>query len=173
MATVLDGPVAAVEGEHDGGIGSLGRTAGDAVDDFRGASPGLFVEDVALDDEGLADTREIQVVVEFRRGPDGPALQATMDEGVLLSEVGFTSLGECHLDIGPQGGLIVFDGEQVVGVAVDDVARELALGQKGIGGEGFSGDVEVFDQRDEGADLVGLLDLVTAIDRQGGDFFWV
>lgn len=171
MAAVLDGPVAAVEGEHGGRVSGVGRAAGDAVDDLQGAPAGLFVDDFALDDERLADAGEVEVAVEGGGGPDGPALQAAMGEGGLFPEVGFTAFGESHLDVGPQGRLIVFDGEEVVGVAVDEVARELALGQQGIGGEGFAGDVEGVDQRDEGADLVGLLDLVVAGYRQGADFF--
>ena len=38
---------------------------------------------------------------------------------------------------------------------------QLALGQQSVGGEGFSGDdVELVEQRDDGADLVGAFGLV-------------
>lgn len=64
MATVLDAPVAAVEGEHALGVGGLGRMAGDAVDALDGGFAGALVDDMARDAEGLADPGEVKVVVE-------------------------------------------------------------------------------------------------------------
>ena len=55
----------------------------------------------------------------------------------------------------------------------DQVAGERALGQQGVGGERFAGDVQPLEQGNEHADLVGLFELIGAVYGQGGDFFWV
>jgi len=79
-----------------------------------------------------------------------------MCEGHVLAEVRFTALLEGELEIGEQVGLIGFDSAQVMGLPLEEMARQLSLGQQGIGGEGFAGDIERRDERDEGADLIGL-----------------
>jgi hypothetical protein len=60
------------------GIGLLLGSAGDSVGDFMGAFPGLLFNRVAFDEVGLADMREIQIVVELRGGPDLPGLDPAM-----------------------------------------------------------------------------------------------
>jgi hypothetical protein len=69
-------------------------------------------------------------------------------------------------------GLIPFDGEMVVGVASNQVARDVALGEKGVSGDVFTLDVDGVKEGD------GCLDLVCAFDffifyPQSAHFFWV
>ena len=76
-------------------------------------------------------------------------------------------------DIEQQCRLVVLDGEEVMGVAFEEVGREGALGQQRIGGEGLAGNVvELVEERNDGADLVGTFCLVVGAELQG-DFFWV
>jgi hypothetical protein len=58
-------------------------------------------------------------------------------------------------------------------VCLDQVAREFALGQQGIGGDGLAGDVQALEERDEHADFIGLFERVGAVYGQRADFFWV
>ncbi len=92
-------------------------------------------------------------------------------QGERLAEVGLAAALEDQADVFAQGRLVVFDGEDVVGVVVDQVFGELALGQQRVGGDSLAGDVEGFQQRDDPPDLVGLLDLIGAAYGQGADFF--
>lgn len=96
-----------------------------------------------------------------------------MGQGERLAEIGSAAALEDQADILAQGRLVVFDGEDVVGVVLDQVGGELALGQQGVGGEGLAGDVEGFQQWDDHLDLVGLIDLLATAYGQGADFFWV
>jgi hypothetical protein len=129
---------------------------------------------MALDEEGLAETGKIQVIVQAGGGPDRAALDATMARGGRLAEVGLTApRREEQADIGVQVRLVVFDGKDIVGAAREEVLGELALGEQGVGGEGLPGDVQGLEDRDSHPDLVGLLDLVAALYGQGADFFWV
>jgi len=75
------------------------------------------VDAVALDAEGLADMGEVEVVVERCGGPDAARFDAAV--GVLGSmlEGRCATLRERQAQIGEQGRLIVFDGEDVMGVA--------------------------------------------------------
>ena len=121
----------------------------------------------------MSASGEVEVVVEEDRGPDRARLDATVRPRHGLAEVGLAALGEGRLQLCQQFGLVAFDGEQVMRLAlVDEVVGPLALGQQGVGGEGVVGDLDRVDQRDEGTDLVGLLDLAAAY-RQGADFFGV
>lgn len=172
MAAIFDGPVVAVEGEDALWIGGVWRVAGDAVGDFPGVSAGFLVDHVALDEKGLADAGEVEVVVEGGGGPDGAAFQAPMREGVLFTVLRLCALLEGELQVGEQIGLIAFDGEQVMGLMFEQIGGELALGQQGIGGEGFAGEIERVDEREAGADFVGLLGCLVATYREGADFFW-
>ena len=98
-----------------------------------------------------------------------------MREGEGLLEVGFASAfgDELQGDVEEQIGLVVLGGEEGVGVAFEEVGGELALGQQCIGGDGFAGDgVELVEQRDDGADLVGAFGVVVGAGLEP-DFFWV
>jgi hypothetical protein len=143
MAAVLNGPMVAIEGEDALGVGGVGAVAGDAVGELGGDFAALFVDDMTLDEESLADEREIEVVVERGRGPDRAGLKPAMSQRRRFAEVGLAALLEGELEVGEQRWLIGFDREQVMGLAIlDDMGGELALGQQGIGGEGFACDVE-------------------------------
>lgn len=85
-----------------------------------------------------------------------------MRQRVLLMVVGFPAMLEAELEIGEQSRLIAFDGEHIMRLMLDEVVGELALGQQGIGGEGFPGQLEGLDERDDRADLVGLFGSVVA-----------
>jgi len=77
-------------------------------------------------------------------------------------------------DLLEQGFLIAFDGEVVVGVTLfDQIGRQIALGQQGIGGNGFTVNVDGRQQRDGGFDLIGLFFLIAIGYGQRTDFFWV
>ena len=88
----LDDPVSAVEGEQAFGAGGFGGVAGDAEGLFDGVLGGGFGGDFAFDEEGLADLGEVEVIVEFRGGPDGAAFDAAM------AKLGF-SLGSRVRDV--------------------------------------------------------------------------
>ncbi len=174
MATVLDRPVAAIEGQDARGVGTLRGMTGHAVDGLARALAGLFLNALAFDGEHLADARKVEVVVEAGGGPDRALLDATMGQGGRLAEVGLTALGEDQADIGVQGRLVVFDGEDVVGAARDEIVGQRALGQEGVGGDGLAADVEGVEDRDGHPNLIGLLERVAAVDDgQHADFFWV
>ena len=73
-----------------------------------------------------------------------------------------------------EGRLVSLDDEVVMGVALDQVSGQLALGQQRVGGDLFVFDVDGVEQRNGGSDLVGLFDRFgIAVYRQGADFFWV
>ena len=76
-------------------------------------------------------------------------------------------------DIEQQIGLVVLGGEEGVDVAFEEIGGEFALGQQSVDGEGFAGDgVELVEQRDDGADLVGAFGFVVGAGLEP-DFFWV
>ncbi len=134
---------------------------------------GFLVDRLAFDGKGLADVGEVEIGVEGRGGPDFPGL----DPSVIAVDgdgVGCWSVAEEQGEIQQQGGLIGFDGKVVVGVSLQhQIVGERALGQQGIGGDVFVGEVDGIEQRDGGLDFIGLLGLFIARYRQGADFFWV
>ena len=99
-----------------------------AVDDVGGVVAGFFLDALAFDEEGLSHMGEVQIVVEPRGGPDRARFQTSMIEGERLTEVGFTAGFEQQADIGQQGRLVVFGGEQVVGATLFDDVRVVDLG---------------------------------------------
>lgn len=108
-------------------------------------------------------------------GPDRPRFDAAMGQVVGLAEGGQAAVGKAHLQRGEHAGMISLDREQVMRlVPVDQVRGQLALGQQGIAGDGLAGDrswIELFEQRDDGADFVGLFQSAIVADGQGADFF--
>ena len=67
--------------------------------------------------------------------------------------------------------MVSFDGEVVVGLLFNDVIADDALGQQGVGRDGFTLDGDGVEQRDGGFYFVGAFDLITAGDWQRTDFF--
>src|ERR1035437_9782455 len=70
VVETLDGPMAAIGGEHAFGIGLFGRPAGDADHRFERGFSVFFANYLALDHEDLSHMREVEVVVERRAAPD-------------------------------------------------------------------------------------------------------
>ena len=173
VAAVLNAPVGAIEGEHGGRRGAGGAVAGDAADRLGGGLGGLLHGDLTFDEEDLGEAGEVEIVVEAGGGPDCARLDASMGEVGRFLEVGHPARGEQQPDRVSEPGLIVFDGEDVVGVVLAQIGGQLALGQQGVGGDGLAGELEGFEERDDHPDLVGLFGLVPVADGQGTDFFWV
>ena len=123
--------------------------------------------------EGVADARKSEVVVAAGGGPDRALFDAAMGQGGRLAKVGRRATLEDQADIRQQGRLVVFDGEDIVGVVFKDVVGERALGQQGVSGNGLAGDVQRLKHRDDHPDLIGLLDFVAAFYGQCSNFFWV
>jgi len=128
---------------------------------------------VALNDNGLTDTRKREVVVETGGGPDRALFDAAMGQGGRLTTIRLTATFKDQAEIRLPGRLVVFDGEHGVGIVFKEIIGELARGEQGIGGDRLAGDVQRLKDRDDHPDLVGLLKLVTAAYGQGTAFFWV
>jgi hypothetical protein len=72
-----------------------------------------------------------------------------------------------------KSGLVVFDGEVVVGVTFPDhIVGNFALSQEGIGGDILALNINGIKQGDCGLDFVGALNLLVGY-WQVAYFFWV
>ena len=112
---------------RSGGVGGVTRHA---IGGFGAGLAGRFVVPGAAEHEDLADAGEVGVVIEGGGGPDGALLDASVGEGGLFCEVRFACRhgGEMQGDIEQQCRLVVLDGEEVMGVAFEEVGCEGALG---------------------------------------------
>ena len=67
---------------------------------------------------------------------------------------------EIVLDIGFEGGLVAFEGEQVIGLVGDDLVGDLDLAAHGVDGDERAFELlglgELVEQLGDGGDLVGL-----------------
>ena len=70
MAAVFDTPVATVGSQQPLRVGLFRGATGNAIGDFTGVFTGFFLCGLTLDDKGLFEVREVQIVVEFGGGPD-------------------------------------------------------------------------------------------------------
>ena len=125
--------------------------------------------------EGLPDMGKVQIVIEGSGDPDISGFDAAMLGAVERAVIG-VALEVVKIESGlfKQLFLIAFDGEVVVRVALlNQIPGQFALGEQGIGADGFALDVEGLQQRDSGFDFVGLFLLVAVFYRQGSHFFWV
>jgi hypothetical protein len=61
---------------------SARTTAGDAIGDVTGGFTGFFLGALALDNKGLAEVREVEIVIEFGRGPDFAGFDSAVIRGV-------------------------------------------------------------------------------------------
>jgi len=100
-----------------------------------GAFAGFLIDGLAFDDEGLTDMREVEVAVEFGGCPDAPGFDPAVVRRGELDEVGLLAIFEVQGDVLFEGGLVGFDGEVVMGAALDQVSGQLALGQQRVGGD--------------------------------------
>ena len=157
MAAVFDGPMAAVDFEQALGRGLLRRAASDPIGQLLGSFAGFFVDGDAFDGEGLADVREVEITVEFSGGPDLPSFNAAMIGRVVGDKARLFAIVEEQHEIIEERGLIGFDGEVIVSFAgIDQVIGDFTLGEQGIGGKVFATQIELVEERDGHADLVGL-----------------
>src|SRR5438876_1094580 len=76
--------------------GLLGGPTGDAVGNVQSAFSSLFLRDVPLDDEGLAHVRKVEVIVQFRGGPDFSGFYSSVIRGRMLHEMRFPAILEIH-----------------------------------------------------------------------------
>jgi hypothetical protein len=121
--------MAAVDFEQALSIGLVWRTAGDAVSYVTGGFAGFFVNRDSFDGKGLADMREVEIVVEFGGGPDLTSFDAAVIGRVVFDEQRLFAIVKEQDQIIEERGLIGFDGEVVVGVTfTDQVVGYRALG---------------------------------------------
>ena len=90
-------------------------------------------------------------------------------------EVGVGAVAEEAFEVGEHGGLIGLDGEHEVRAAMTQALDEGALGEQGVGGDGFAGEVELegVEHGDDGADFVGAFGLVAGDEGRAAYFFCV
>jgi hypothetical protein len=118
VAAVLDGPVAAIDGEDLLGVCFVRLSAGDAVGDVVRDLAALFFNRFSINQEGLLHVRKIEVGVEFGGGPDFTGFDPAMIRGIIRNEIRFLSILEIQLDILKESGLIAFDGEMIMGLTL-------------------------------------------------------
>ena len=157
-------------------LGGGDAVSGVGVDDADGeaAQTGSIFGAVSGSDTGaVLVPGVVEDVVDGLDGPDGAAFDAPVREAGRFAEVGFAAFSEKGFDVVEQGGLVGLDGEQVVGAALAEAVRELALGEQGVGGEGGAGDigVQAVEQGEDGADFVGAFGFVVGADGEPVDFF--
>lgn len=173
MAAVFNTPVAAIDFQNLVGVGLVWRLTGDAVSPFAGNFSRLFVGSLPFDQKDLAKVGEVKIIIEFRRDPDLSNLDSAM-AGIRASGRRFAAIFKAQTDIFEELRLVAFDGEVIMGVPVfDQMSSQCTLGQKCIGGDGLSGDVDRCKHRDGDFNFIGLLDGISPGYRQGSDFFWV
>jgi hypothetical protein len=163
VATILDAPMAPIDGEDLLGRGLIWCTTRDPIGELKGAYPRCFLDPLTFDDEGLSDVGECQGGIEGRRSPNLSGLDPPVAEGGGVDEIRGVARLKVADDVLKQSGLVAFHGEVVVGLpAVDQICGERTLGQEGIGGDRFTVDLDGIKQRRGHGDLVGLLALVGA-----------
>ena len=173
VATVFDGPMAAIGGQDTLWIGLFRRATGNPQSGFHCQLAGLFVKNLPLDQEGLADMRKVEVGIERRTTPDAPGFDSAMVRWRDIDEIGRLAILEQKRDIALERGLIAFDCEVVMRPAVHDIGPQFALRQQGIGGDVLALNIQSIQQRNEHPDFIGLLGLFAARYGQSADFFWV
>src|ERR1700674_422253 len=152
-----------------------GGAAGDAVSGVVRGFAAFLVDGVTFDEVGLRDVGEIEIVVEGSGSPDLTRLDESMIGWVNGEGVGGLPILEVAYEILMQRWLISFDGEVIVGAALDhEVIGQLPLGQQSIGRDVLVVKVDGRQQRDGHRDFVGSLPFIgVAVYGQGTDFFWV
>ena len=113
MATVFNGPVAAIDGEDAFWIGLVRSSACDAVRDFTEGLAGLFMCGLSLDHESLSQMGEVEIVVELGCGPYFTNFDPAVIGRVALNEMGIFRVFKMDGDIFEKSGLVILDGEVV------------------------------------------------------------
>ena len=70
-------------------------------------------------------------------------------------------------------GLITFDREMVMRLTFDQIDRQLALRQQGIGADRLTGNRDGIEYRREHPDFIGPFGDFLAFYGECADFFWV
>ena len=89
-----------------------------------------------------------------------------MAAGRRFDEIRFSAILEEQLDSFKESGLVAFDGKVVMGLSSNDVIADVALGQQGVGGDGFALYGNGVKQGDGDFDFVGAFGFVAAGDWQ-------
>lgn len=134
IVTRLDRPVVAVERQDLLCISTVWGMAGDAVGEIAAFLAGFLKDHMALDDVGLANAWEVEIIVELSCCPDRARHDAAMLQGRGFAKVGLAALGKGEGEILEECGLIGFDGKEVMRLALENRVGEVALGQQCIGG---------------------------------------
>ena len=91
----------------------------------------------------MPDVRKVQIAVEFGCGPDFADFNPAVIRGVIEDKIGVLAVFKIQCDILKKSGLVVFDGEVVMGFTLlDQILADLALGQQGICGNIFVLDID-------------------------------
>ena len=99
MAAVFNSPMSAIDLEHSLRIGLFRRSAGNTVGNFQRTFTALFLYAMPLDDEGLSNVWKINVVVEFRGGPDFSGFDSSVIRRRLLDELRIFPIPKIELQI--------------------------------------------------------------------------
>jgi hypothetical protein len=143
MAAVFDRPVSPVCGKHLLRVGLSRSLAGDAIGDFTGVFTGLFICELALDDKSLPNVRKIQIVIKFGCGPDFTDFNSAVIRRIEKEKIGIFAIFEVYGNVLKNTGLVVFDRKMVMSVTLQDqIVGDISLGQKGIGGNFFTLDID-------------------------------
>ena len=174
MAAVFNDPVATVCGKHTLSGGLLRCSTGYTVSELTGVVTGFLLRELSLHEKCLSDMGKIQIVIEFGGGPDFSDFDPAVIRGITSNEIRLPAILEIQFDIFKDAGLIAFDGEVVMSLALPAyIIGELSLGEQGICGDVFVFDIDGIQQRDSHPNFIGALEFLTAFYGQGADFFWV
>ena len=95
-------------------------------------SPVFFSVGLALDNKGLTEVREVQVAIECGGGPDFANFDSAVIRRVGHDKIRERAVVKKERDVFKETGLVVFDGEVVVGVTLpDQVIGDMPLGSEG------------------------------------------
>ncbi len=135
----------------------------------------FLVDRLAFDEVDLAYVWGVDIAVQCTARPDTARFDSPVFARGDFDEIGGLPIAEVERDVLVEHGLVGFDGEVVMGVALcHEVAGEFALGEQGIRGDVLTFNRNGIEQRDGHADFVGLLERFgIALYGQGADFFWV
>ena len=139
MAAIFDAPVSAVDGKHVFRVGLVRRSTCNAICDFTGILTTSFLGSLPLDEKGLSDMREVEVIVEFGCGPYFADFNPTVIRGIELDEIRIFPVFKVQCDVLKKCGLVVFDSEVVMSVTFSNqIVGDVSLGQEGICGNFFT-----------------------------------
>ena len=80
IVDALDAPVFTIIGQNFLGISGFRGMIGYTIDDFSRVLTAFFTDRMTLDGKDLADTGEVEIIIEFRAGPDRTAFNAAVDQ---------------------------------------------------------------------------------------------